>query len=230
MSSFQHKRARLNHAERERVRTQAERIDTNTMLLAKVVSFDPEKQQAKIKLQHMQYHPVPGSTKDEVQPVEYPELLEVPVMQTRGGKFDFTKPIKEGDGGMVIFASRSMDKYYKDDEIGEPESLRLHDLSDAVFVPGFEPEPRALAAYNNENFEIRNEAGDAKLEMSEAGKFALEGQSGEELFTILHELLGLLKSDKLIISYGSSAGSGHSLLFAGDYADLQDRLATIKLR
>ena len=201
----------------------------NTTLVGKIVSYDPAKQQATVAIQHKQYHFKDDGSR-EYEAVDYPELTEVPVLQSRGGGFAFTKPIKAGDGVMLQFNGRSMDQYYKTGENKEPDSLRMNSLSDAIAIPGFEPETKALANVDNENFHIRNEAGDAGIKMSPAGKFEMYGQSGEDLVSILHDLLGLLEADQLVINGGSSAGSGHELSNRAGYADLKGKVAGLKLR
>lgn len=228
MASNQEVKARANMAEMHRVRNQAERADMNIMLPGRIVEFDPVKQQAKVEVMAMQYHAVNDSDDNEFEAKEYPILEEVPIVQTRGGSFAFTKPVKAGDGVMLNFAQKSFEEFYKNNKNEEPASRRMNDLSDAVATLGFEPEEKKLENYDNTNMQFRAGDGTSAITFSPDGKFAIEG-NGEELLTIVSELLDLLSGEVAVVGTGSSAGDW-AISHQGDFGALKSRLDAIKLR
>ena len=204
------------------LKAQEERADIWTALPGRIKSFNPEAQTATVEVMYKPRH--------NGKPVAMPDLLEVPVVLQRGGGFAFTHPIKPGDGVQIQFQSRNIDNWYGKGEPSEAATARMHDLSDAVAIPGLEPAPRKLANYNPTNFELRSEDGKTKIEISPDGKFAFEGAGGsEEIVTILHELLTILETATTTVTYGSSAGI-HPLTQNPDYGALKERLAKLKLR
>jgi hypothetical protein len=213
MAGFsQNKSFRRPEEEVVALKAQEERADIYTALPGKIVSFDPASQTATVKPLYKPRH--------NGQPVEMPELLEVPVVMQRGGGFVFTHPIKAGDGVLLQFQARDMSKWYSTGEASEAASARMHDLSDAVAIPGLEPAPRKLAAYNPTNFEIRSEDGQTKIEISPDGKFRFASSSGESLLTILEEFMTVMMDH-------TNTGMPHDQ--AGAVAGLIARLSQLKL-
>lgn len=75
-----------------------------------------------------------------------PVVSDVPVAFPSGGGCFLTLPITAGDMGLLVFADRSLDRWLNG--IGsevDPGDPRMHDLSDAIFLPGVYPfgAPRA---------------------------------------------------------------------------------------
>ena len=73
----------------------------------------------------------------EIETVELPMLLDVPVMFPCAGGFTITHPIKKGDECLVNFADRNIDLWWQSGGIQNPFDNRKHDLSDgfAFFRP-----------------------------------------------------------------------------------------------
>src|SRR5208282_4653225 len=68
----------------------------------------------------------------------------VPVHYPSGGGFTFTHPIKKGDEGIVVIASRCIDGWFSQGGVQPQLEQRMHDLSDGMFIPGIRSNPRAL--------------------------------------------------------------------------------------
>jgi hypothetical protein len=138
---------------------QAERESIYTALPGKIVSFDPATQRATVQPLY--------KAKFNGEATAMPELVEVPVVFPRGGGYAITFPVKAGDGVQLMFQSRNSDLWYQDGGEQEGFSARMHDLSDAVAIPGLEPGPRALEDVQDDRFEIRADDPGTRIEILE---------------------------------------------------------------
>lgn len=121
-----------------------------TALPGRVDSFDGEKQMVDVE-------PLVEdliAAEDGAEIVEtIPVVRNVPLMFPRGGDgFALTFPVVEGDLVLLVFCSRSIDRYLESEGGSpvNPEDFRTHDLSDAVAIPGFYPFPKALGDHDGE--------------------------------------------------------------------------------
>jgi len=76
--------------------------------------------------------------------VQLPLCLDCPVQFPSGGGYTLTFPITKGDEGILIFSSRCIDKWWKDGGVQQQAVLRMHDLSDGMFIPGIRSQARKL--------------------------------------------------------------------------------------
>lgn len=84
-----------------------------------------------------------------------PVLQDVPLIFPRAGGAFLTMPVKQGDGVLLVFADRSLDKWLAKGGEVAPEDPRMHDVSDAVAIPGlysFQDFPQAAA--NNDDVQL----------------------------------------------------------------------------
>jgi hypothetical protein len=77
---------------------------------------------------------------------ELPIVTSVPVMFPRAGGHFLSLPITVGDNVLLLFCDRSIDSYMSSTGTVsiDPVDFREHDLTDAVALPGFFPNPRAI--------------------------------------------------------------------------------------
>lgn len=139
-----------------------------TSLPAKVVSYDAEKQTAKLQITVKAYvQQEDGSTKE----VDYPQLEDVPVQFPGGGDQVMTFPIKEGDEGLVSFSSRSVDSWQQSGGDQAPQDAGMNNLSSGFFQPGFRSEPSAkkLTDVSTSAVEMRSVDGQTRVSVSQAG-------------------------------------------------------------
>jgi hypothetical protein len=112
--------------------------DLNTAMPAKITMYDSSKQTVDVQpLINSLQLTSEGEDLEETLPV----MPDVPVMFPRNGEYFMTFPLKVGDVVLLIFNQRSIDKYTANtsgDPVN-PEDFRLHDLSDAIALPGFFP-------------------------------------------------------------------------------------------
>lgn len=117
-------------------------------------SFDAEKMTCKVQPTIKGIFRLKDGTEKKV---TMPECLDVPVQFAAGGGFAMTFPMKEGDEGIIVFASRCIDSWWQNGGIQNPAELRMHDLSDGMFIPGIRSVPRVLTDFDTENAVIRSE-------------------------------------------------------------------------
>ncbi|MEX4374460.1 hypothetical protein MY539_09275 [Haemophilus influenzae] len=58
-----------------------------------------------------------------------------------------TFPLKAGDEGIAIFSERCIDGWWQNGSASTPLDFRLHDLSDAMFIPGICSVPKAIDGF-----------------------------------------------------------------------------------
>lgn len=104
--------------------------EVNTTMPAVVESYDPATNRVVVR----PTLPKRLANGEELPP---PLIYNVPVQWTasQGGQAAFTFPLAKGDGVMLHFSQRSMEGWLSG-KIDAPDDPRMHDLSDAIAVPG----------------------------------------------------------------------------------------------
>lgn len=109
-----------------------------------------------------------------------PEHLDVPVYYMGGGGFHFTHPLKQGDEGLLIYASRCIDGAWQngghpkpahqpDYAIPTAAGLRMHDLSDAMFIPFRFSDKHKLENISQTDAQLRSDDGTSYISMKPNG-------------------------------------------------------------
>lgn len=95
-----------------------------------------------------------------------PLLVDVPVAFPGGGGFVMTFPLAAGDNGIVIFSSRCIDNWWQNGGVQTQADLRLHDLSDGMFIPRMYTQ-NALPAggVSTNTVQLRSDDGQGYLEL-----------------------------------------------------------------
>ena len=70
---------------------------------------------------------------------DMPVIADVPVIWPRAGGASLTMPVQAGDGVLLVFADRSIDRWLAQGGEVTPNDRRKHDLSDCVAIPGLVP-------------------------------------------------------------------------------------------
>jgi len=86
-----------------------------------------------------------------------PVLVNVPIIFPRTRKSGVTFPINKGDGVLLIFCHRSLERWYSSGDEVEPGDSRKFDLSDSVAIPGLFSFADSNIASNNTDVEIQND-------------------------------------------------------------------------
>lgn len=202
-------------------RMEAERQTLWTSLPGEVVSVSGDGRTATIR---PLYRP-----RFNGEPVDMPELVDVPIQWPRGGGMVMRFPLKAGDQGEIRVQARNMDEWYGRGSAEPAATARMHDLSDSTFQPGLSSSQAPAGPYDPDNFELGSADGSFRMKMSPDGKFEMTGAEGD-IIALLEELCDLLAQDGLNILSGSSAGLGiHQLQNRAGYAAIKAKIAAMKI-
>lgn len=182
---------RTNHPDTSGgARVQAEREDQWGAMPGRIVSFDAETQTATVQPLFKPRH--------NGEPVDMPELQEVPVRFLRAGGFVITTPVKVGDKVELRPQARSTANYHTGTgDAFAPADSGSFSLSDMeAHLIGGESLGEPIPNFNASNMEIRSADGAFRVEMSEDGKFKLVGAQGE-VFDLIATLCELLADETL---------------------------------
>ena len=127
-----------------------------------IVSFDAEKQTASVTLNVQR---IVGATT-----IEYPKLVDCPVLVNSGGGGRLTFPIEAGDPCLVLFNDRDIDNWFTYGSTAAPNSARCHSLSDGLVIVGFRSVARPLTDFSTEDSEWAY--GDSSIKMSDKLRLA----------------------------------------------------------
>jgi hypothetical protein len=103
---------------------------------ARVEKYDAGRQSVDVKpLVQDWYEDEQGARRS----VSIPVISQVPVVFPGAGGFRLTFPIQSGDTVLLVFTDRSIDKWLHAGGEVDPVDIRMHQLSDAVAIPGLHP-------------------------------------------------------------------------------------------
>lgn len=152
-------------------------VDLHTSLPAEIVSYDYDKNLAKVKPL------LKRKFKGDEESIELPIISNVPIAFPRMGKGFLRFPVNPGDVGHVQFCERSIDAWLVNGGVIDPLDARKHSLSDAVFYPGLNPNSDPMESQAaNDSIELK--LNDSYFEILGSGKFKITNGT-EELFDLL---------------------------------------------
>ena len=144
-------------------------------------------------------------------PVLMPVLQDLPVIQPRGNSYGIKLPVAVGDTGIALFCDRSLDVWKVQGGQVNPGSVRTHDLSDGVFVPGLYPlnTPPATPTTVGGPLDLVLYNGLAQLLMQPGGTF-MQGNGALETYALLVESMTTLNTAfaALATEFASIASTG----------------------
>ena len=117
--------------------------DLHTAMPGTIVKYDARTQEASVQpLLKRAYINEDGSEGLD----ELPIIQGVQVAFPRAGKFFMTFPLAKGDPVLLVFSERSLDEWSASSGkvTLDPIDLRMHDLSDAIAIPGCYPDTKPL--------------------------------------------------------------------------------------
>lgn len=167
-------------------------LDLNCHALGTVQSFNSETQSATIQINYKQTvlrRDANGNYKNVS--LDYPPLLDVPVLIMGGGAAHLTFPITAGDGCLVLFNDRDIDNWIQSGQNLAPASARLHSVSDGIALVG-------LSNFNDpiENYDTLRAAlfnGETKVAVG-ASLVLINNAAGKSLGQTLTDLTTALTS------------------------------------
>lgn len=141
-----------------------------------VQSFNAAKQTAVVKIAVLRQVPEVKNGQPAYVGKAYPLLLDVPVFVPTGGIGFLAMPVAPGDTCLVLFNDRDYDEFWASGNVAEPNSARMHDLSDGLALVGFRTSAKPLADYPTDRVKLAY------------GTTALELASKVKLFNALSSL------------------------------------------
>lgn len=146
-----------------------------TALPAKIVSYDASKKTVSAQpLIQAQVRNAQNVWSDTTLPV----CSDCPVQFPGGGGYTFTFPLAAGDEGILVFSSRCLDGWWQQGGVQPQVELRMHDLSDGMFISGISSVPNVPASSSTNSAQLRTNDGTCYIELSEGGKINLVAPGG----------------------------------------------------
>lgn len=176
---------------------QRQRVDIHTALPGRVVSFNPDQNTVQVE-------PMINQVLDNGEESELPVLVDVPVQFPRGGGFVLTFPMAPGDEGLIVFGERCIDGWFVSGNKSKPLDYRLHDYSDAFFIPGVSSIPNAVPDIAMDGVSMRTIDNNTYVKVTN-GKIFIKGDIEHEGST---EQKGDYKRDGNSSTTGLITGAG----------------------
>lgn len=201
--------------------TTAEREDMFGPIPGEIVDYNAAAGTATIKPLYKPLH--------NGEPVDMPNLLEVPIQFARGGNSAITHPLPAGTKVQLTPQMRSQENWdtEKDGSANDSRSFHLSDM--VATLAGGDSLSDPLPNVDPDNTHIRaNADGTYGMKLSPEGKFEIVGNEGN-VYKLIAEALRLIGDDRLLIAYGSSAGTGHFLFNRAEILAICDKLDAMAL-
>lgn len=143
------------------------KAEMNCVSIGKIQAFDATNMTATITINYQKVLKngttnSKGDVRDVI--IEYPVLVRVPVVILNGGGGYLTFPITAGDQCILMFCDRDIDNWMKTESASQPpNSMRLHDLTDAIALVGIKSFQSPISNYSTTNVEMKHLTGDISL-------------------------------------------------------------------
>ena len=130
--------------------------DLNAHHVGIIQSFDPAKQTCQVSLAYKQTYFKNEKGANIPYDVDYPLLLDVPVIVMGGGTSSLTFPIQKGDECLVCFNDRDIDNWFVSGQVTSNASARTHAFSDGIAIVGLRNTSRVLTNYDTTRAVLQN--------------------------------------------------------------------------
>ena len=126
-------------------------LSLNCHAIATVQTFDAANQTITATMNYsktyIQADPVSGAYGEVA--INYPLLVDCPVVILKGGDTALTFPIKSGDACLIFFNDRDIDNWFKNGVTTQPpNSARLHAFSDGIAMVGLNSLVDSISSYD----------------------------------------------------------------------------------
>lgn len=119
--------------------------------------------------------------------VQLPLCVDCPVQFQGGGGWSQTFPIQKGDEGILIFASRCIDSWWQNGGVQPQAEMRMHDLSDGMFIPGLRSQKRLPGGpVSTTSAQFRSDDGSTMVELAPSGVVNIVAPGGVTITGNLH--------------------------------------------
>lgn len=153
----------------------------NCHQVGQIVSFDAATQTASVQIMMKrtvfnQEQLIDQKLQLTPQVIDYPVLVQCPVMFLTGGTSFLTFPVSAGDSCLVLFNDRDIDAWYSTGSNVQPNSQRGHNLSDGFAIVGVRNLANKVSSYSTTDVELRY--GTAKVAVKQNGNLDLLSANG----------------------------------------------------
>jgi hypothetical protein len=153
--------------------------DLHTCMPARVTAYDEKKQMVEVQptLKRMIVHS-DGTSQTEQLPI----IPNVPLVFPRAGGFFFSMPVEKGDQVMLHFSQGSLDNWLSGSgDVTDTEDVRLHDITDAIAVPGLYTFSKAIRDITSSGLRLGEDGGGVQITLTKSGtmEVSLNGTSND---------------------------------------------------
>lgn len=136
-------------------------LNFNCHHLATIQSFNPEHQTVTATINYSKSFLRPNAITgvySSVQ-VDYPLLVDVPVVIMQGGPCTLTFPIEAGDDCLILFNDRDIDAWFHSGQKGPLPTTKLHSFSDGIALVGLRHFKNSIVDYDMTRAVLQYEGG-----------------------------------------------------------------------
>lgn len=152
-------------------------LHLNCHAIAKIQSFNQLTQSATATVNYKKtfFEPNTFTGVYDQKLVDYPILVDCPVMFLGGGGTSITFPVENGDDCMVFFNDRDMDNWYKGSSSSPNATPRLHSFSDGIILVGLRSLNNVILNFDTDGIALRTRDGLTKIKVfTDGSKITLE--------------------------------------------------------
>lgn len=125
--------------------------------------------------------------------VNYPALIDCPIVCLGGGKTNMTFPIAKGDECLLLFNDRDIENWFSSGQPGPVATAGLHAFADAFALVGVKSVPNVLTAYDVVRALMTN--GNVNLGINPSNnKVLISNTANGTLNTVLQNIVTQLKT------------------------------------
>ena len=132
-------------------------LDLNCHHVGTIQSFDPVRQVAQVSIVYTKTYNEPDSSGVfQLVEVEYPLLIDVPVIILGGSAAYLSMPIAQGDDCLVLFNDRDIDVWFSGNYDQPCSTARLHNISDGFALVGIRAKGDWITLYDGSRAVLQN--------------------------------------------------------------------------
>lgn len=134
-----------------------------------IQSFDPETVTCDVIIGGKSRQSTDYGDTGKPESINFPLLVDIPVVFPRGGGVTLTFPLKAGDECLVVFSDRCIDFWWQNGGVQEHVDWRNHDISDAFVIPGPQSQAKKISGISTSAAQLRTDDGSAFVEVAAGG-------------------------------------------------------------
>jgi hypothetical protein len=131
--------------------------------------------------------------------VDYPVLLDCPVIFLRGGTSALTCPVVKGDECLILFNDRDIDNWFQGSSTSPVATSRAHSFSDGLILVGIGSLAKLIENFDTDRISMRN--GTARVSATNDELVDISNDS-TDLNSILNSLVSTLRTLVQVLSAG----------------------------